>query len=131
MKALHFLTIILLTFTLQSCFIGADGDTEDLAEDYYISGALGFKNVHLGYWSEYGGAGLIESPIIAVGVNDQYIIVKREADNFEYYIVKITKSGNRSEAEDNITGPLTENEFNIAIKELDLQSISWTKEFEK
>jgi hypothetical protein len=93
MKYLQSLVLILLAFLFQGCFMGADGDTEKVVGSYYISGDYGLKNVHLGFEDkEWGGIGLIEEPIIAIGHNDQYIIVKRETDKLEYFIARITNS---------------------------------------
>lgn len=112
--------------------MGADGDTEKVVGSYYISGDYGLKNVHIGFEDkEWGGIGLIEEPIIAIGHNDHYIIIKREKDKLEYFIARITNSGIHSEAEKNINGPMTEYEFNKSIDDLNLQSVKWTKEFEK
>lgn len=132
MKYIQFSIITLFALVMQSCFIGPDDDSEKIVGDYYVSGDYGFKNVHLGFEDkEWGGIGLIEEPITAIGHNDQYIIVEREKDTPEYFIVKITNSGIHSEAENNINGPMTENEFDKAIDDLNLQSITWTKNFEK
>lgn len=132
MRCIQFSIITLSALVMQSCFIGPNDDSEKIVGDYYVSGDSGFKDVHLGFEDkEWGGIGLIEEPIIAIGHNDQYIIVKREKDKLEYFIAKITNSGIHSEAENNISGPMTENEFDKAIDQLNLQSINWTKKFEK
>jgi hypothetical protein len=112
--------------------IGADGDLKKLIGNYYISGGYGFKNVHLGYEDdEWGGIGLINQPINAVGHNDHYIVAKREATETEYFVLKIVDSGVHSEAKKNIKGLLTEVEYKETLRELGLLEVKWTKKFEK
>jgi hypothetical protein len=124
--------LFVLTLFFQSCFIGTDGDSENIVSNYYIAGDYGLKNVHLGFEDkDWGGIGLIGQPITAVGNNEKYIIVKRESDNTEFYILKIIHSGDHSIAEKNIRGPLTEKEFDIEKNELGLKNIEWTKRFNK
>ena len=132
MKKSYLTILFLLGLSLHSCFIGADGDSENLTGNYYISGDYGLINVHLGFEDkEWGGIGLIKEPITAVGYNDNYIIVKRESEKTEFFILKIIHSGIHSTAEKNMTGPISEREFEIQINELELNNIKWTREFEK
>ena len=112
--------------------MGPDGDSENIVGNYYIAGDYGFKNVHLGFEDQKGGGiGLIEQPITAVGNDDNYIIVKRESDTTEFYILKIIHSDIHSMAAKNIVGPISNKEFKDQINELDLKHIEWTKKFEK
>lgn len=132
MKTLRCFMILLVAIALQGCFFGADGDSEKIIGNYFISGDYGFKNVHLGFEDkEFGRIGLIEKPIIAIGLNDEYLIVKRELDKSEYFVLKIMNSSKISDAEKNIIGPLTESEFNKTINELKIQNIKWTRKFKK
>ncbi len=116
---------------LQGCFMGADGDSKKLIGNYYISGDYGFKNVHLGYEdNEWGGIGLINQPITAVGYNDHYIVAKRETTETEYFVLKIVDSGVHSAAEKNIKGPLTEVEYKETLRELGLLEVKWKDKFD-
>ncbi|WP_296621553.1 hypothetical protein [Marivirga sp.] len=132
MKNIHIVILLLTVLCFQSCFVGEDGDSEKIVGNYYISGDYGFKNVHLGFEDkEWGGIGLIEQPITAIGNNDNYIIVKRELVETEFFILKVIESGIHSVAEENVLGPLTEREFETKRHQLDLRDIKWAKNFEK
>ncbi len=115
---------------LQSCFFGSDGGTKQLISHYYVSGTHKFENVHLGYEDkDWGGIGLIPAPITAISYDNQFIIIKREPENTEFYIIKIVATGNHSDAEKGIVGPLTEKEFLIIKQELGVNIQNWKEEF--
>ena len=123
-------TISLLSFLLNGCFVFDEGNEEVIIGNYYVRSNDGTSKYHLGFEDkEYGGIGIIEEPITSVGHNKEFVIVKRESDNTEYYIISILESGSHSEAENNIIGPLKESDFNAKLKELRLEEINWTKNF--
>jgi hypothetical protein len=127
MKKFQILFIPLLFY---GCFFGPDGDSETLIGNYYISGDHGLKNVHLGFNdNEYGRIGLISGPLSAVGNNEEYIIVKRDSDKIEFFILKIVHTSQYSKAEENITGPLSHAEFVTQINELHLNEVKWSREY--
>ena len=124
----------IISFTLTGCFPFADGDTEYINEtDYYVYGAPNIdKGVHLGYEdSEWGGIGLIEEPITAIGYSEGYIFAKREFNNPEFFILKVIDSGIHSEAEKSIKGPLDSLKFSGELKNLGLNNFQWKSKFGK
>src|SRR5688572_31521330 len=82
--------VILANLLLVACFVGDEGTEEKIVGSYYIRGASGLFNVHIGFEDkEYGGIGLIEAPVTAIGYNGNYIIAKQGVEENMFYILKV------------------------------------------
>ena len=129
-KCFFFLLLLLLT----GCFPWDDGAESEIVGHYYVRGNSRLENVYLGYEdSQYGGIGLINEPVTAVGNNENYIIAKRDGTEGEsYYLLKVIRNGIHGDADKAILGPLERSEFDEKLKELGLSnSIKFDKEFKK
>ncbi|CAD5293442.1 hypothetical protein IMPR6_270006 [Imperialibacter sp. EC-SDR9] len=119
---------------LTGCFPFADGDTEFINEtNYYVYGEPNLdKGVHIGYEDkEWGGIGLIEAPVTAIGYSEDYIFAKREFEKPEYFIFKVIDSGIHSDAESNIIGPLDSLNFTSELEALGVDDFYWKSTFAK
>jgi len=59
-----------------------------------------------------GGRGRVEATVVAVGWDDQHVIVKQEREkNFFYYIIEHTKDNSLLNIEEIVVGPLSQPDF--------------------
>ena len=116
---------------MTGCFPFDEGEESTIIGRYYVRGEDGLENVHIGYEdSQYGGIGLINESITAVGHNDSYIIAKSDIGLKSYYILEVVKNGVHGDAEKAIIGPLEKAEFDAKLKELGLShSLKFDRSF--
>ncbi len=123
--------ILLCSVASSGCFWGDDGDEIDINERYYLRSNRPGDTYHLGFIDDAGiGVGIVNDPIVAVGYNKDYIILKAKSGHYMYYIVSIIDAGNHQTATENIEGVKNEKSFNERITELASADLKFTKTFE-
>jgi hypothetical protein len=127
--------ILLLIFVVIGlCRCLGDVHNQELNGGYYISALDLSEEMHIGYNdSQYGGIGVIEATVYAVGQNEDYIIVKQHPKSDQktthYFIIPLKTKISQS-VEKNFFGPLTFNEFNTKKRELNIYGIDFSIIFE-
>ena len=113
--------VLALPFCATSCFWGDEYDTRQVTGHYYLS-----KNEpSLDEWNLYfeeettGLAGaLFDRPIVEAGFNEKCIIMRVTGASPQFYIALITNAVDRAEAQANIRAPMTKDEFQNVMREI-------------
>ncbi len=123
--------LLLWSIAFSGCFWGDDGDEIDINNRYYLRSNRPGDTYHLGFIDDAGiGVGIVNDPIVAVGYNKDYIILKAKSGHYMYYIVSIIDAGNHQTAIQNIEGLKNEKSFNERMTELVSADLKFTKTFE-
>ena len=117
MRLYRALCLILPTLVLSSCFWGDECDTKHLTGHYYLvenTPSSSTWDLHFDD-EEFGLAdGLTRSSVAEVGFNTQCIVVRATGTEARFYIVPLIEADDRAEARQNIIGPLSRDEFELA-----------------
>ena len=117
MKLYKALRLILPTLVLSSCFWGDECDTKYLTGHYYlVENTPGSSTWDLHFDDEEFGLadGLTRSSVAEVGFNTQCIVMRATGTEARFFIVPLTEADDRAEARQNIIGPLSRDEFELA-----------------
>jgi hypothetical protein len=101
------------------CFL--EGCRPKLIAGKYRVAAIGEPGKCLYLDKGGGGPGRVDEKVIAVGWDDQHVIVKQKKHSvISYFIIEHTKDCGFADAKDVVTGPLSEEEFWLKRKQLNV-----------
>jgi len=126
-----FFFITFLLFVLNSCSLGFAVDTQ-VVGNYHLIATDAIEQMSLSYCepNSNGCSGIIEPTVFSVGFNKDYIIAKQHPNDnrntTNYFIVPINPKKRVWVNYFGTIGPLSLNEFNNKIAELNIQDIKFS-----
>ena len=129
------MTKSLLSFVLFSLLISCGeviGKKVTLNENYFIEAIDDSKNRSLYYsLKDGGGIGRVNNGVIAVGLDDVYIIIKQQVSGkTRHFILDMRNDSSTADPSDSLHGPYNIDQFNAARIDLNVEeTLTFTHNF--